>query len=272
MSTNEFAFAEKILVVITLYQMELRESPAYNSLLSQNRSLTFFIYNNSPQPTTNFSRNESLIIEHHPENRGVSAAFNRGAEVAQNLNKHWLLLADQDTTFPSGIIKLYAQAADQFEVITPLIIDQKGIISPFIFRYGKGWRISTPPLGEQMLSHFQFINSGLLISKELFQRTQGFDENYPLDFSDLIFIRKLAVEKKHFFVINEKCTHQLSSEQNSEHEALSRFRIYTAAANRFSKQTCNAAVRVMIYARALRLLFRFWNPNFLLTAIKIIRG
>ncbi len=268
-------FSESILVVLVIYKMKIGESLAFKSLTKalqlNNQSGTLFIYDNSPQPQA-YERNENwkTIYRNDPANPGVSKAYNEGFLIAKSENKKWVLLADQDTEFEEDIFFKYKMGIDKnpdIQLLVPVMKDTGGIVSPFHFYLGRGFRLNRIEPGIHWLSKKKVINSGLMISLSLFEQSGGFDEQFGLDFSDLAFIQKISPHKSSFFVIDSTGRHSLSSdERHSIDETLARFQLFCQASNTFSERGGNFWVNGWKYIRAAILGLKYLDIRFITIA------
>jgi GT2 family glycosyltransferase len=268
-------FFEELLVVLVIYKMEINESPAFNSLTialqSLNQKTSIFIYDNSPHSHSH-TANENWLTTYRndPSNPGVSKAYNEGFKCAKDQGKKWMLLVDQDTIFEKDFFLKYKIAVEENQnekIFVPIQHDSKGIVSPFHFHFGRGIRLKKFIAGQYQLAEKKFINSGLLISYELFELSGGFDERFKLDFSDLAFIERLKSVTRTFLVIDSKCTHSLfATECSSREEILVRFKIYCQSANLLGNQTGNFWVLIWKHLRAIVFSFNYFNWRFITLA------
>lgn len=270
-----YNFFEDLLVVLVIFKMEINESPAFNSLTralqSSNERSSIFIYDNSPHPHTfAASKHWEITYRNDPSNPGVSKAYNEGFQVAKTQNKKWLLFVDQDSAFNGDFFlkcKISAGENANENVFVPVMMDSKGIVSPFHFRFGRGLRLDAAPAGLHQLSKMKFINSGLLIACDLFEISGGYDERFQLDFSDLVFLEKLKLVRQSFFVIDTICTHALAaSDRTTLRKPLGRFKVYAHAACLFGQQTGNSWVIFWKYMRGIAFFFRFFDWRFMTLA------
>jgi len=265
-------FFEELMVVLVIFKMEINESPAFHSLTlalqEARQKSSIFIYDNSPNAHAH-TRNENWKITYRndPANPGVSKAYNEGFRVAKSNNKKWLLLADQDTVFPNDFFlkcKISIEKHENERIFVPVMTDIKGILSPFHFQFGRGFRSKKINRDQYRLAEKRFINSGMLMTCRLFEISGGFDERFKLDFSDLFFSERLSLITQTFFVMDSTCTHSLSaSKRSSVQETLGRFKLYCQAADQFGKQTGNFWVILWKYARAVVFFCRYYDWRFI---------
>jgi rhamnosyltransferase len=269
------------LAVLVLYKTPVCESPTFISLSAalqaENALLDIYIYDNSPTRDSKIGdhKNWKITYRHDPSNPGVSKAYNQGFERAKQLDKKWLLLLDQDTIFESGLLRAYFEGLTKFSserCFVPVLTDRKGIISPFKFRLGNGFRITSVLGGVHSLDKLQFINSGMMVHLVAFEKAQGFNEKLGLDFSDLAFIGRLKRFYAQFVVINSTGTHSLSSTvKKNWQEDLYRFMSYVQAAIEFKhreRPSLNLVLSIIPHALKLCLVHR--TNVFLKVAIRSI--
>jgi GT2 family glycosyltransferase len=179
--------------------------------------------------------------------------------MAASLGKKWLLLLDQDTHFPVDTIENYHAALTAFpgeNCFVPQLKDRMGVISPFKFRLGNGFRVSSVMAGIQNFQKLHVVNSGLMISANAFRQANGYDEHFPLDFSDYAFIERIRSPHPTFVLLPLSANHQHSSSQQiSMHEELKRFKHFVSAANLFKKKyhPGNLLIILRPFLRALKL-------------------
>jgi GT2 family glycosyltransferase len=241
---TENNFFEELMVILVLYKIEIKESPAFISLTvalqTVGQKTTIFIYDNSPK-SHGYELNDNWIIlyRHDPNNPGVSKAYNEGFRCAKAQSKNWMLLVDQDTQFPQETFSKYWYTLKKYNssVNVPVLFSSDRIVSPLKFYRGGGRTISIQPGKELKLGEFYFHNSGLLISVEAFENAECYDENLQLDFSDLSFVCKLRQNHINFRVVDFSCQHQLATLSSSDIKAkLLRFSTYLKAARYFKKK------------------------------------
>jgi rhamnosyltransferase len=263
--------SDDILTVIVLYHLNLQDAPAFKSLTAARRPNNvkgeLFIYDNSPDrqviaPTELWN----VHYVHNPSNPGVSKAYNEASVHAMSLGMKWMLLADQDTYFPFDIFDRYHLACAEHHggLFAPILVDDGGIVSPFTQRFGRGTRLKIHPVGKMNLNDACAINSGLLVSLDLFRKAGGYDERVRLDFSDIHFFQKLKPFTEHFVVLNVVCRHTLSSSPETKlKDALNRFIIYLEG----SRITGRAFGNALLYEcnailRAIRLSWQYRSLRF----------
>jgi GT2 family glycosyltransferase len=257
------------LVVLILYEVQLQNSSAFDSITRAMKDLkgSLFIYDNSFQPQVCGSSQWDITYIHDPSNSGVSKAYNIGFQRAKELNKKWMLLTDQDTIFPDDFFdRLWKTVAEKpaGELFMPRVKSKSTFISPYRFKWGRGFSSSILKHGIYSADKFKFINSGLLISTDLFQKCNGYDERFPLDFSDLAFIERVFQHQRYFFVIKATCIQQLSSDDQNLNRVLVRYGFYLEGSKLFGKEYHSGFyLFVNRIFRSIKLSLRFRTTKFM---------
>jgi len=273
------SFLDDVLVIIVLYKHSILQSESFKSLdgaLSNFSRLSLFIYENSPMASAVPNTNSWDIHYHHdPSNPGVSKAYNEGFKLTRRLEKKWILLADQDTIFPSSIFLDFALAIQSYPdipVFVPFLYDAKGLLSPFRLTRGKGVRIKALEKELQSFVTHKVINSGMLVSADAFERA-GYDERFPLDYSDVTFCDRLSQHDPNFVVVQSKCDHDFSSTTDSESlpDGLNRFKSFCQAVGLYKQINNDFTSRVwIILPHALKQTFKWKTLRFLKIGIEHI--
>jgi GT2 family glycosyltransferase len=263
---------EDLLIVIVLFKQRLRDSLAFNSLQDAQQGLshpTYWVWDNSPQIDDSVITEAGLLYEHHPENTGVSQAYNQAFAFAARHNKKWIFLADQDTEFPRHTLLTFQEATQnnkEMHLFALLMTDGKGIVSPFKWIKGRGIRKRLPVDAVLPLDEWNVINSGLIISTKAFAQCGGYDEMFPIDLSDIVFVEQARKHFKEFMVLNIVCLHSLSDNETSYTYSFQRFNYFCHAMLAY-KQKFNPQLNIsfIILRRALKLSIKFRNVQFLRT-------
>ena len=178
-----------------------------------------------------------------------------------------MLLADQDTCFPVDIFDRYHEARraePDSHLFAPILVDDMGIVSPFKLGIVGGKRLKSITPGKMNLRETCAINSGLLLSVDLFERAGGYDERIRLDFSDHNFFRKLRPLVSQFITLDIICRHTLSSSRDAKlKDALSRFIIYIEGSRTAGREFGNALLfECYAFLRAVKLSWRYRSFRF----------
>jgi GT2 family glycosyltransferase len=269
---SEQIFLQDLLIVIVVFEKNPSDTEAFKSLNSIRKGAMLVLYDNSPFPHP-CSEIENAIYYHDPSNSGVSKAYNVAGKLAKVNNKKWLLLADQDTVFPDLLLQKYLHAISYYtslKVFGPSLFDHVGLVSPFSFNRGKGNRIEFLKSGVYEIVKFRFANSGLLISLEAFEAAGGYDERFPLDYSDIVFADRLSKSYTEFVLVDEQCYHAFSgSEKNSDLRTIARFNTFCLAACLYKKlNPMKVPLYWVLLPRAIKLSLQTGNIQFLKLAWK----
>ena len=234
----------KTLATLVLYNTSLENSITFQSLskaLEKGQvKMNILVYDNSAiaQPPASFP-GWNIHLVHNAANPGVSKAYNAGFDLAKQLKMDWLLLLDQDTEYPPSAIESYANAIQQNpkqEIFVPELWDNSGLVSPFQFRFGGGKRINIKP-GIHAMQNLFFHNCGMLVSMNYFNRAGGYDERFPLDFSDLSFVKRLQKIASTFMLTPVSAKHALAAtSKTTTRERAKRFTLYVKACRTFKNE------------------------------------
>jgi rhamnosyltransferase len=250
-------FFEGVLVVIVVFKKKLQDTPAFKSIRALSTSPSIYVYDNSPAAQETGEQN--VFYFHDGGNSGVSHAYNQAFTFARKLQKSWLLLLDQDSHLPLATLAAYPVAVGLYrshQVLVPIMIDGKKMISPYKVMFGKGRSLQNVSPGILPFSQYYIINSAMLISVDAFAMAGGYDEDFPLDFSDVVFCERLKVHKASFVVINGNGIQSLSANDASQSvdQIQSRFLIFATALRKYkAKYDRRFPLALSLLTRALRL-------------------
>lgn len=201
----------RILIVVVRYRTPLDQSSVMQSLAqafsadpSLEQSFTTLVWDNSPDPLTNPVAAFPFEYRHTGENLGVSGAYNRAMELAEQRGDTWLLLLDQDTTLPSGLLEAMHTYAARLEgdrhvaAVAPSILMHQTLVSPKVTAKWSGARDFPAGFSGATSQEVVLVNTGLLLRVAALRQMGGFSEDFWLDFSDRYLCHMLA--KHHFSV------------------------------------------------------------------------
>ncbi len=267
-----------MLAILVLYKTKLKQSTSFLSLLASiknnNIRLSLLVYDNSPDFNQDILaeqyENLNVLYQPDPLNGGVGKAYNYGAKLAGSMNLQWLLLLDQDTTFPIHSIDVYLSAIKKYpdeKLFAPIMaVNERKIISPFHYKFMRGFSIKNIKAGINKLNRFSIINCGMCINIDAFNRNGGYNELIKLDFSDHDFIKRYkAIVDEKFVVIDLKIRHELSSEtKNSLDGDLIRFAYYLDGAGKIQSNFLQSLyLKINATLRALKLSLQHRNLIFI---------
>lgn len=193
----------RILVTVVRYKMPLSESPTIQGLLQTfasqpdlHASLSVLVWDNSPTPLEDTEPLSKFIYRHSPRNLGVSGAYNRAMDLAAELDCSWLLLLDQDTEIPADFLPHMINLGNQFlhqsaiAAVVPFQMDGDRILSPLKVLF-KRLRPLDQPFEGVYPGEISAANSGTLIRLDALRLIGGFNEDFWLDYSDVVVFHRL---------------------------------------------------------------------------------
>jgi len=235
--------------IVVLYKQSIEQSVTLQTLNAglkvANVTMDVFVYDNSPAKGSyakKFRWNQ-FNIHYVPDQRnsGLSKAYNSGADAARALSKEWILLLDQDTSFPLNIFNNYFNAVAAHSAVSlfaPILKLSNGrIFSPCINKHKRGYPVEEISSGEYNLKQFSPVNSGILVKLDLFLRVGGYNENVKVDFCDFQFLEKVQKVNPSFYLIQSIALQDFSSDEVSVEKQMQRFKIYLEDARNCKKYT-----------------------------------
>lgn len=274
----------KILPVVVIYKKELAESDSIVSILKADNDNTiseFVVYNNSPAEITipDYFMGVKVHVINDYKNSGVSKAYNKALEIANELNYSHLLLLDQDTLFPENAIKIYLESVKKYKEINlfaPILETKQGAIcSPLRYKFHRGFVVDSITPGEYKLDCYSPINSGMLLNVNAARKCGGYNEDVYLDFSDFQFIERFKKDNTFFIVLPLSLLQDFSGDEVNEKKLLDRFAIYCACAKKCERNSFwdDVIYFLMVLARTSKLAIKTGNLVFFKCFInKYIRG
>lgn len=256
----------KTLIVIVLYKCKLADSRSYCCLkqdVSETSDFSFFIYDNSPNPDIDAIKilegyNDSFYI-HDKSNPGISKAYNAAALYAKKNHFDWLLLLDQDTHLPNGILKDYTVSRLQnrtIEMFVPKVkIASQKYISPTLFHCKQGRIMKFIPHGVLECRKYSVINSGIMISTNAFWSVGGYNERVYLDFNDHEFFERFKRKYKYIFVLDRDLLQDFSCISKDVNTLINRYFILCDCVKNIKKSNISDRFfySIMLLKRAIHL-------------------
>lgn len=198
-----------------------------------------FIYDNSVNPQINPSElPKHWIYIRDNNNSGLSVAYNRAAQYAKENGYEWLLLTDQDTTFPENALEKYLEGIRLYpedELFCPIVLrDKERMMSPcrcykYLFYFNPYKKF-----GDSIdISKYSIINSGMMINIKAFLSVDGYDEKVFLDFSDFQFLERFRKKQKKARIVGVRCQQSFSNEDQEGQEKIGRFRLFCKSIKNF---------------------------------------
>lgn len=203
----------KVAAVMVLYKKNINEAETFLTLLNK-LSIPTLIYDNSPT-AQNGMLPDYVSYRHNAQNPGVSQAYNEASIWAENQGCTHILLLDADSSFPQKAFELYLNEVlkSPDALILPAMLSGGHKISPFYFKLGKTYYGDSIKFGRLQLGKMVAINSGTLLPIRLLKEVGGFNEQLPLDWSDIDFMRRLSKRNPQVVHIPLEIQHGLSEHQ-----------------------------------------------------------
>jgi len=209
---------DKLLIIIVLYNEKLIDAAPLKSIELCN-DLALYVYDNSLSPDLDANSYPNVTYIHDSRNPGVSSAYNSGVSFAKQIGREWVLLFDQDTILPADFLSKLQENINKlpFSNLYALRLLKEGnLISPCGYKYKRGYINNDLHSGNLSMNNISLLNSGLLISVELFMEAGGYDESVPLYFSDFVFVNRLRKIMTNFTLLPIDLVHNLSSNDMSD--------------------------------------------------------
>lgn len=233
---------EKILLTIVLYKEKLHSCQTWKTLLSschKHDAIALYVHDNSPEPQE-ITDELCVCYVHDATNCGVSSAYNRAGKYASEHDYEWILLLDQDTSFPSHTIEAYRTMIKTYpsiSVLVPQLMYNNGR-SPFSPVRLQGMRAHGVclPEGIHSFKEFSVVNCGICVKTTDFMQAGGYNELVRLDFADFQFIERLKTVCSHFARIGVTAIQNFSNDEADISKLISRYEMYLDSALHCEKQ------------------------------------
>ncbi len=173
--------------------------------------------------------NERVSYYHNPQNPGISVAYNFIAYQARKQGATWVLFLDQDTKLPPNSLKEYCdslQINNNILIKVPILRINKKIFSPLKHFFHRAVRLRKLQPGIYDLNTYNFVNSGIFINLDFFEKVGGYNENIKLDFADYQFIDRVKKHTNKFELLPIECWHSSSQEESDKSKAIFRYNIF----------------------------------------------
>ena len=251
----------QIYALIVVYNKCLADSATINSLEASD-NVHFLVADNSTQDFGNkaFAEAHGYTYVDMGGNMGLSKAYNRVISMLDKTDD-LICLFDDDTTVDKqyfGTLSAAAAAHPDIDLFAPVVMDQKGILSPCLISGVACRRIkSVSDLPHQGVS---VINSGLAIRLKVFKNYR-YDEGQFLDYVDHAFIRDIAGYKRDRILIMEDVTLQqrFSGSETLSRAAVERYRVFSSDFRYFCRKFGISSIRrnIVLAKRKLKLFIKY---------------
>jgi hypothetical protein len=214
----------QILIVVVFYKMSFRDSTtiaglshAFENCPRLLDSISVLVWDNSPSKLNNPSLSFPFKYRPSTENIGVSAAYNSATEIADATGCPWLLLLDQDTTLSGNFLSRMLEYSRELEgnlnvaAIAPFLMNGDRTISPGVVLFNRVKPLSLPLTGEYVKEAYA-ANSGTLMRVASLKEIGGYNEDFWLDYSDIVAFHLLYRHNKCLFIAGDlQLQHKLAS-------------------------------------------------------------
>lgn len=230
---------DSILFAIVTYGEKFWECKSFLSLQDSfshakiNSNLKVFIVDNTEIPDWRLQvpefNNIDIFYFHDETNGGISCAYNRAGDYAIHNKLKWLVFLDQDTDLPQDFVQKYLTVAinnKQAKVFVPKIYSGGKIVSPSFYI-----NFRSIPIEKQLpdfldLTDVSFINSGMLIAVDLFEKVGGYDRNLRIDFCDHSFVERIRTEVGKVGIIDLALNQNFSFNEFDFEKAVRRYSLF----------------------------------------------
>lgn len=259
----------QILAVVVLYKRTLEESQTIHSLVKVFGShpelldsIGVLVWDNSPAPLVQPELPFPFEYRHSSQNVGVSGAYNRALEIAEGLLCPWMLLLDQDTILADEYLDKMLAYSRQLEgnpdigAIAPFLFDGKQAISPQIIRF-YGIQLVPPGFSGIHSGELYAANSGTLMRAAALKEAGGYNEQFWLDYSDIVAFHRLFQRGKRLYVAGDlQLQHEITCNDYDGLMSPERYRNFMTAENAYCDLyrsfLGNAIQTLRLLARAIR--------------------
>ncbi len=175
-------------------------------------------------------------------NNGLAFAYNIAFNNYKSKSFDWLLLLDQDTTFPQNYLSILFHEVNLFSqredvvIFAPKMTYNGNLFSPSVVKLGGIHRpLKITPNKNLLYKDIFAVGSGTLVKINFIERINGFNEDFAIDCLDRWLY--LMVSKFGLFirVINLEVNHELSILDKKEFVTIDRYRQILIAESRFIK-------------------------------------
>lgn len=221
---------KQLLFVIVIYNLDFHQSSTYQTLLLPHSDIPTYIIDNSLYSQIVQDSNV-IFYSHHPDNPGVSFAYNEAAKYAKENGYEWMLLLDQDTHFPNGILQEYldciSSRPDIHLIAPPVNVSNGRYMSPVKLWWKMGLINNNVPKG-QIISLYDYspINSGMCISVDAFFKCGGYKNQVFLDYSDFQFIERFRRISDKGYILKTEIHQEFSTLVDDRDKMLSRYQLF----------------------------------------------
>jgi glycosyltransferase involved in cell wall biosynthesis len=269
----------QILAVVVRYKMSLSASETIAGLSRAFEvsprlfeSISVLVWDNSPSPLNNPSLPFPFEYRHSTENLGVSGAYNIAMEVAESNGCPWLLLLDQDTTLSGNFLSRMLEYSKEQEAnahvaaVAPFLMEGNRTISPAEVFFNHLRPLSIPLSGEYAKDAYA-ANSGTLMRVASLKEIGGYNDDFWLDYADVVAFHLLYRQNKCLFVAGDlQLQHKLASNDYEGSMSTERYQNGVLAEGAFwdlyRSRLENIGLTARLLARSLKQYYCYSNKAF----------
>jgi len=216
-------------VVLVIYNKPLAQSQTAATLNAPGDARVIIVDNSTADyGNREFAQARGYEYVDMGGNAGLSRAYNRVIDTLEK-DDGLLCLFDDDTEVDSRYFEALRKAAEahpEIDVFAPVVMDQKGIMSPCVIRGVSCRRVKS--LGELPERGVSAINSGLAVRRRVFAGYR-YDEGQFLDYVDHAFLRDITGhERARIYILEDVVLKQAfsGSARQNRTAAMQRYRIF----------------------------------------------
>jgi glycosyltransferase involved in cell wall biosynthesis len=176
---------------------------------------------------------------HCSENKGLSFAYNQGANYARKNNIDWIVLLDQDTAFSEDFICRLNEAIElhsNIKLFAPIIrLNKDRPFSPTRYKHKRGYNLKLKS-GLYSLFRYSPVNSGMVVNTISYFESGGYNPLIKLDFSDYQFIERFRKIEGMFYLLNTVAIQDFSNNEKDIDKLIIRFKIYCECARKCERK------------------------------------
>ncbi|HPH63650.1 MAG TPA: glycosyltransferase [Paludibacteraceae bacterium] len=229
-------------IVLVLYKCTTEESSSYQTFMANRHALTLdyelIIYNNSPETTV--AESDLYHLAEDKNNGMLAGAYNYALLRANQQNREWLLLLDQDTKLTSSFLQELTSTISKNPNVSAIIpITMKGTfhISPLSYnsKLGNSWM--TRPVEEEGETKLclSAINTCATLRVKTMNELGGFSSLFPLDSLDHWYFYKMYLLRESTWILKSKIEHDISLLDETNVMSENRYRSFLESGLKFSK-------------------------------------
>ena len=268
---------ESIQIVLVLYKLKLKDSLTYQSFTKYIKKTSIkyelLVYNNSPEVI--IEKEDGYLLVNSANKEMLSGAYNYALKLAENTNKKWLLLLDQDTELTEhffGELEIFLKSnlKQRFGAVVPVLFKGKYHLSPISFSPVFGPFLSYKSVDSNVDTNIcvSAYNSAAMVDVEFMKSIGGFSSEYPLDMLDHWYFYQMYKAKKPIYVLNARIEQNLSLLDMSNCMNVERYEMYIKAQKKFVKELnfqAQFTLRIQLFKALISQLIRSEKRKYLQT-------